>query len=98
MKYTTEELFNMTDDEIIDICGNKCETSKCPFKPSLRKYREDGFCVVTTYEMIDKWISEDESKIEYLKDDIKELEEGIQRYKKWKKVFEKELENERTND
>lgn len=92
MKYTTKELFNMTNEELYKICSGQCETKKCPFKPSLRKYREDGFCVVATYEYIDGWISEDEGKIEYLKDDIKELEEGIQRYKQWKKIFEKELE------
>lgn len=104
MKYTTKELLNMTDDEIIDICNNKCETSKCPFKPSLRKCRENVCCVVTTYKMIDKWISEvdnwiseDEGEIERLKDEIKEFEECIKKYKQWKKVFEKELENEEDN-
>lgn len=95
MKYTTKELFNMTDAEIIDICKEKCETSKCPFKPSLRKCREDGFCIVSTYEMIDNWIEYDEGKIELLEDEIKELKEGIQRYKKWKKVLEKELANDK---
>ena len=93
MKYTTKELFNMTNEELYKICKSQCETKKCPFKPSLRKCREDGFCVKDTYHYLDGWISEDGGKIEHLKDEIKELEDGIQRYKKWKKVFEKELKN-----
>ena len=95
MKYTTKELFNMTNEELNKICKNQCETKKCPFKPSFRKYREDGFCIKDTYHCIDGWISEDEDNIKYLKDEIKNLEKRIQRYKTWKKVFEKELENDK---
>lgn len=92
MKYTTKQLLEMSYDELNKLCGGNCETKYCPFKPSLRELREDGFCVQTTYEAINGWICEDEGEIKSLESDIKYLKKRIETYKKWKKKIEKELE------
>ena len=92
MKYTTKELLDMDEKDIVKICHCRCETSKCLFKPTLRELREDGFCINTTYRCLERWINEDLGKIEMMEDEIETLKEEINQYKRWKKILDKELE------
>ena len=93
MKYTTKELLEMPNEKIETICKQRCDT-KCPFKKSLRKYREEGFCIKRTYENVDRWIYDDKVEIYQLEDNIAVLKERIKRYETLKKLIKKELENE----
>ena len=91
-KYTTKQLLNMSQDEIDKICGIKCDTNKCPFKKSLRKYRFDGYCLKQTKELAESWIPQAYQDIEYYKQCINDAKSDIKFYNKAKKVFDKELE------
>lgn len=91
MKYTIKELFEMNVNELEKICNFECETSKCPFKLSLRTLREDGFCIKDTYRCIDKWVKEDSTEIESLESRIRFLKKRIKWYKNIKNTINKEL-------
>ena len=90
----TKELLSMKQEDIDYLCGGNCETKKCLFKSSLRKCREDGFCIKQTYHNIERWIQEDKRKIEDLENEIRIIKGRIKKYKQWKKEIEKELEND----
>lgn len=88
----TKELLSMKQEDIDCLCNGNCETNQCPFKKSLRKCREDGFCIKQTYHNIDRWIREDQCEIEVLKNEVRIIKDRIKKYKQWKKKIEKELE------
>lgn len=91
MKYKIKELLEMNENDLAKICNFECETNKCPFKPSLRTLREDGFCIKDTYRCIDKWVKEDTREIVSLESEIKYLKQRIKQYKKYKNIINKEL-------
>lgn len=91
MKYTTKELFEMPIEDLERICGCNCMTKDCPFKKSLWKYRIDGYCIRQTYQNINKWCDNDDTKILRLKIEIKFLENDIKALQKSKKAIDKEL-------
>ena len=90
----TKELLSMKQEDIDYLCGGNCGTKHCLFKSSLRKCREDGFCIKQTYHNIERWIQEDKRKIEDLENEIRIIKNRIKKYKQWKKKIEKELEND----
>ena len=94
----TKELLSMKQENIERLCNGNCETKDCLFKSSLRKCREDGFCIKQTYHSIDRWIREDKCEIEVLenkiKNEVKIIKDRIKKYKQWKNKIEKELEND----
>jgi len=91
MKYKTKELLEMPSEKLLSICRGNCETSNCPFKPSLRKCREDGFCIKDTYNYTDSWIEEDETKIKKLEFYVDKLKNRVEDYKHFKKLIDNDL-------
>lgn len=92
MKYTTKELINMSNAEREEICKCRCEEKGCPFKKSLWKYREDGYCIADVYKRADRWIKMEHAEINHYLNAIKKRKEMIKHYKKAKKVLDKEME------
>lgn len=94
-KYTTKQLMLMTNKERESICRCNCETKYCPFKKSLWKYREDGWCIAETYLHSKAWIEEDNQEISDILNDAKlEISRAklrIKRYKALQKTINKEL-------
>ncbi len=94
MKYTTEELLSMTEEDILANCNGMCVTGPCLFKKKLRECREDGFCVARSYQLIDRWIEEDKAEINSLETEIDIIKSRIKKYKKWKNKIEKDIKDE----
>ena len=91
-KYTTKQLMNMCQDTIDAICNVKCDSKKCLFKKSLRKYRIDGYCLKDIPEVVKRFIIEVEEDIKTHQEKIKELKEEKRFYQNAIKAFEKEME------
>lgn len=93
MKYTTIQLLNMTEEERSAICHDECDTSRCPFKKSLRPYREDGYCLADTFRLSSKWLREIDFNIEHLQEEIQDLKIDRKHYEKLINKFKKEITN-----
>lgn len=91
-RLSTKQLMQMSLEQIYQICGSDGCFKNCPFKKSLHKYREDGFCIKETYEKADEWIEEDEISIKCMESWIKSYKDRIKRYKKLKQKISKEIE------
>ena len=93
MKYSTAEILNMCDEDIDNLCQGDCGTKNCLFKKFLRKYRENGFCIKQTYLNLDGWIKQDQDEIQEYLYEIKRIKARIKKYKKFKRIMEKEVNN-----
>lgn len=91
MKYSTKELMKMGFKKVWNICNGDCDTSKCPFKKILQRYREDSFCIIETNKYVDAWIKSDEVEIKDCQHRLKRAKDRIKRYKKFKQLLEEEL-------
>ena len=90
-----ETFLNMSPSAIenyCDGCKYECEVN-CPFPKVFWKYREDGFCLIRCFQLVDEWIKEDESEISWHQDEIKRLKNRIRNYKKFKELFDKYYDN-----
>lgn len=91
MKYTTKELMNMPQEKLEEICKIRCYSKGCPYKKIIQKYKEDGCCIKTCYDSVDKWIDDDQKEIVKLLIKVESIKNRIKGYKKFKKIMEKEL-------